>query len=269
MEEECVGAKAQSLAVMGASSGLPVLEGDVPPFERKAVVRKRCHERFSNLVAWIESQAEGETCAPFSAVERGAVERVFELGRLLLLLFLVCAEERTAASLEPRVREWDLSYERGARKPRVIGTFFGKVCFWRTWMSPIRRDRRRRYRGFFPLDRALGLTRDGFSALIVQLVLRLAAEMPFERAAETMTLFCGWSPSTRTIEELVLGAGPYARRFHAEAPPPEGDGDVLVIQIDSKGAPMATDAELGAALSRRPLGMEFSSSIRGLEPCAR
>lgn len=221
----------------------PRKDQGAPPFDDSRVVEDRCQQLFSGMLLWLKGQVSGEACARFDAVEPELVKRILELGRLLVLLFLTCAEERVRVQVPVRLVEGGRLYERSPRKARHIGTFFGKVWFWRTHMyCPPGRDRRGR--GFFPLDAAIGLTRDGFSWLVMSLAIRLAVQMPFERAAGTMKRFVGWSPATRTIEELVLGLGALAPEFQESAPAPKDDGDVLVTEIDSKGAPTATETEL-------------------------
>lgn len=254
----------QSMAEGQSAAQTPRTKQGPDLFEKSSVVERRCHELLSEILEWIKGQANGEVCAELATVETGMVPRVFELGLLLLLFFLTCAEERVAACFPGVLLERGRAYERDQRKPRLLGTFFGKLWFWRTYMySPPRRERTRG-QGFFPLDRVLGLTRDGFSWHVISLALRLAVEMPFERAYATMTSFLGWSPATRTIEELALGVGTYAPEFQASAPPPEGDGDILVIQIDSKGIPTATEAELKKRRQeRRPNPHPESKRHRG------
>ena len=67
--------------------------------------------------------------------------------------------------------------------------------------------------GFHPLDVALGLTRDGFSPWVVQLVTRLATRMSFAASRRICKAVLGWSPSTEAIEDLVLGLGRQAGPF--------------------------------------------------------
>jgi hypothetical protein len=230
-------------------SEVQVLSKGPPPFESGRVVEERCNKAFATLMVWVKAQA-GQV-ARFDAVEAGVVKQIFELGRLLLSLYLACAEERVFAMTPAIVIESQRAYAKNQRKVRQLGTYFGKVWFWRTYMYSAPRGRSNGG-GFFPLDRALGLARDGFSWLVIKLAVRLTVDMPFERAALTMTQFLGWSPATRTLEELVLGLGARAHEFQVQAPPPANDGDVLVIQPDGKGAPTATDSELAKRRVKRP-----------------
>src|SRR3954452_23184234 len=57
-------------------------------------------------------------------------------------------------------------------------------------------------------------------------------------------MFLGASPPASAIEEWVLGLARPAYVYLSEGPLPEGEGDVLVIEIDGKAAPTATQQEL-------------------------
>src|SRR4051794_27496586 len=57
-------------------------------------------------------------------------------------------------------------------------------------------------------------------------------------------MFLGAAPPASAIEEWVLGLARPAYLYLSEGPLPEGDGDVLVIEIDGKAAPTATEQEL-------------------------
>lgn len=129
---------------------------------------------------------------------------------------------------------------------RRLGTFFGKVRYWRTYMVNPGGGA-----GIYPLDVALGLTRDGFSMLVMGLAARLATLVPFDTAAALLVNFLGWSPSKMTVEKAVLGLGHYTCEWFESAPRPKGDGEVLIVQIDSKAAPTAKEEELEKRRGRR------------------
>ena len=59
---------------------------------------------------------------------------------------------------------------------------------------------------------------------------RLATKMSYAAAARVMVSFLDWSPSTKTIEEATLGLGRFTAEWVEHRPPPEGDGEVLVIR---------------------------------------
>jgi hypothetical protein len=49
----------------------------------------------------------------------------------------------------------------------------------------------------------------------------------------------------------VLGLGRHTADWFEQAPAPEGDGEVLVIMFDGKGAPTATESELSRRRGKR------------------
>ena len=175
--------------------------------------------------------------------EQALIPLVFALGRLALVLFLTRQEERL--DIPVRERRARSLYERREAKSRLLGTFFGKIRYWRCFMHRVGGG------GYFPLDIALRLPEGGFDMTIVGLMTRLATKLSF---AQTRLLLChmlGWSPSTSTIEKAVLGLGRYTQEWFEHAPAPEQDGEVLIIQIDSKCPPTATESELAKRRGRR------------------
>jgi len=104
---------------------------------------------------------------------------------------------------------------------------------------------------YYPLDIELGLPRDGFTMLLRSHAAKLATKMSYAQAVGVLTIFLQWSPSQRTVEEMVLGLGRHTQQWFESAPPPQGDGEVLVIQIDSKATPTATDEELKKRRGKR------------------
>ena len=169
----------------------------------------------------------------FFAFETQLVPKVLALGRLFVQLFLCMRQEQFQAT-HPQSQP---GYKRIAPKSRLLGTFFGKVRYWRTYFY-------REGGGYYSLDVELGLTGDGFSMLIQSLATRIATKMSYAQAVVTLTLFLHWSPAQGSIESMVLGLGRHTGDWFEAAPAPEGDGEVLVIQIDSKATPTATDEEL-------------------------
>jgi hypothetical protein len=55
--------------------------------------------------------------------------------------------------------------------------------------------------------------------------------LAFASARATFARFCEWTPSQRTVLRMVDAVGAGARGFLEQAPPPPGDGDILVIQV--------------------------------------
>ncbi len=171
----------------------------------------------------------------FLEFERELIPGVFNLGRLFVGLFLCMRQE-----------EWQPTPCGGKKgekcqgpKPRSIGTVFGKVSYWRTYIY-----RGDEHTGYYPLDAQLGLPRDGFGMLVRSYAVRIATKMSYAQSVAVLSTFLGWSPSQKIVEEMVLGLGKHTGEWFESSPAPENDGDVLIVQIDSKASPTATDEEL-------------------------
>jgi len=170
---------------------------------------------------------------PFRLFEADLLQRLFGLGCLLVRLFLMRRQERFSQTPPASHRLGNPAAE------RTLKTVFGKVSYMRTQWR-----RRAGGGGCHPLDAALGLTRDRFSPWVIQFVTRLATRMSFRSSRILCRSVLGWSPSVDSIETLVLGLGRLAGPFAKQQAAPEGDGEVLVIEVDGKCPPTARESEL-------------------------
>jgi len=171
------------------------------------------------------------------------------VGRAASELFLSCAQERVAAATKNGVRVGDRVLRPAPRlQARNLTGLFGVVRYYRTYLRENYAGRRR---GMHPLDLALGLTSDRFSMNVLSLSARLATKMSFAEARTTAALLLPTVPSTEVIEQTVLGLGTFTGQWFADLPAPEGDGEVLIVMIDSKGAPTATERELRRRRGKR------------------
>ena len=130
---------------------------------------------------------------------------------------------------------------------RTLKTSCGPVAYVRAFLVP----RHGGGPGVHPLDVALGLTRDAYSPLVIGWFCRLATRVSFQVASGLGGMFLGAAPPASAIEEWVLGLARPAYVYLSEGPLPEDDGDVLVIEIDGKAVPTATEQETGAASPAR------------------
>ncbi len=218
-------------------------ETDAPgPCPSTATVRAQVEASVGELVAYVETAGER---TDYEGFERELVKRIFALARLLIVLFLHLWQEKTRPP--KRLVKGRARYRRQPPKGRLLGTYFGKVRYWRSYLL----QTNGRGGGYYPVDDALGLTADGFSFGLLGRAVALATKMSFAAAATTMASFLGWSPSTKTIERATLGLGRHTSAWFEQAPPPEDDGDVLVVQIDSKATPTATEGELKKRRGKR------------------
>jgi hypothetical protein len=195
------------------------------------------------LLDFTIAQVNADEIPSFKDFEHELRERVQLVARFLVMLFLCLCEQRVADALEPVVEVGGRRYKRRPPIARNLMTVFGVVRYFRTYLRgpPVKKGRRR---GFHPLDALLGLTKDRLSMGVLAIGAYLATKMSFSQARECLMRTRGEAPSTEVLEKAVLGLGAHADAFFEQAPAPEGDGEVLVIQFDGKGAPTATAREL-------------------------
>jgi hypothetical protein len=196
---------------------------------------------FDDLVAYCEAC---ET--PFWRFEKELLVRIAVLGCCLIRLFLTAREER----LDVRPYLEDGAYRPGeAHAERTLKTFYGEVKYGRHYLQA-----RRGGGGFFPLDVVLGLTRDRLTPWVMHWVARLATRMSFKAARMMCKAVLNWAPATETIEQVVLGMGREAAAFMRQHPASSAEhpeGNVLVIEIDGKCPPTATEEELAKRRGKR------------------
>ncbi len=217
-------------------------------------IERAIHEQVKDILEFLKKP---DPARSFDALERRLLPLVFALGRLFLAFFLAWREEHSNSEVERWAKR---GFRRRRAQPRLLGTYFGKVRYWRTYMSEESGS------GLYPLDLALGLSADGFSLLVLDLAARLATLVSFDQVTALQMLFLGWSPSKTTVEKIVLGLGKHTGEWFRQAPPPADDGEVLVLQIDSKATPTATETELQKRRGkRRPNRFPQSPRHRGRE----
>src|SRR3954451_19586757 len=221
---------------MSASQSNPVGVACPPTVDE---LQTQIHQRLDEIIA---SCFQDPDPASFLEFETALLTLLRSLGCLLIQLFLRARHDR----LDPAV--WKARGYRTAdpAAERTLKTSCGPVTYVRAFLVP----RHGGGSGVHPLDVALGLTRDGYSPLVIGWFCRVATRVSFQVASGLGEMFLGSAPPTSAIEEWVLGLARPAYVYLSEGPLPEGDGDVLVIEIDGKAVPTATDQEL--ARRRKP-----------------
>lgn len=183
-----------------------------------------------------------DTDRTFHVVEADLFRRLFELGRLLVALFLL------SRHLQGRFQYSNRIYRPGdTYAERKLQTVFGEVTYGRLHL----RRRKGGGCGYHPLDVELGLTRDGFSPMTISFLVRLATRMSYASVQVISRGAWGWAPSTETLHGLVIGLGRYAGCYVSQGQwwkkknkGKHREGEVLVIELDGKCPPTATEAEL-------------------------
>ena len=186
----------------------------------------------------------GGEAKDFYSAEKSLGEMVSQLACLFFQLFLMAFGERLDC------KKWldsGLYYAKKTPIARSIKTIYGKVKYWRIYL--VRKGKVGG--GFYPLDTVLGITRDGFSPLVIGLAAKLATRVSFGTAVILFRSFCRWSPSSESIEHLVLGIGRDASAYMEVVEPPQNDGEILIIQSDGKATPTATEQELSKRRGKR------------------
>jgi len=202
-------------------------------------IKARIEEEVSHTLAFLEAPESGS----FWSVEKKIIALTLTLGRLFLAYFLAWRHERFASEFPALCLQ---GFHVKSPQPRLLGTYFGKVRYWRTYLR--RHDRE----GLYPLDAALGLTADGFSFNVIALAAKLCTmATSYDQAAALFSLFLSWAPSKMSFEKAVLGLGRYTNEWFEKAPAPPRDGEVLVIQVDGKATPTATDSEMEKRRGKR------------------
>ncbi|MDM8515979.1 hypothetical protein QUF76_07255 [Desulfobacterales bacterium HSG16] len=229
--------------IMDGIKAMPfVTEEQLSSKEIKNKIRSECEK----LINFCDGEKENDVREGISFFEfEKTLKTLFaSFGCLFIQLFLAAGHERLDYS---KWTDTNLYYARKNPIARAIKTVFGEVKYWRTYL--IRKDNIGN--GFHPLDAVLGLTRDGFSPSVMSLVTRLATRVSFKSSVLIYTYFYDWSPSTESIESLVLGIGRNAGNYMEVVDPPEGDGEVLIIESDGKATPTATEEELNKRRGER------------------
>jgi len=215
---------------MSASQGSPIVAGCPPTVED---LQRQTRERLDEVIAYC-SNDQGP--ASFLEFETALLGLLRSLGCLLIQLFLRARHDR----LDPAA--WQARGYRVADPAagRTLKTSCGPVAYARAFLVP----RHGGGPGVHPLDVALGLTRDAYTPLVIGWLCRLATRVSFRVASGLGGMFLGAAPPASAVEEWVLGLARPAYVYMSEGPLPEDEGEVLVIEIDGKAAPTATEQEL-------------------------
>lgn len=165
------------------------------------------------------------------------------LGRALFALFFA---HRVAS--ETREVERARGREPAGRRVSMLGTRCGRVEFVRPFWRASKRSRAE-----LLVDAKLGLGAGGFTLAVVAGVARLCAQMAFASVRREWRDIYGWAPSPRAILRMVDAVGDAGQVFLETLPAPEDDGEVIVIQVDAKGAPMISPAEYERRAQQRTI----------------
>ena len=204
------------------------------------VLKQRVRNKTEKIIGFCCEEKVKEN---FLGFEKLLHSQIRQLACLFLQLFLMSLQEKF------NYNQWLKKglYYKGALISRKIKTIHGEVRYWRNYL--IKKEKNNG--GFYPLDMMVGLTSDGFSPWVISLATKLATRVSFSASVLLFKSFCGWSPSGKAIGELVLGMGRDSSLYMEYTEAPKDDGEVLVIEVDGKATPTATEEELNKRRGKR------------------
>ncbi len=198
-------------------------------------LERQLRDCLQGTIGFVQTQCGAMTLLEF---ERACWPFVMRIGQLLVALFLAVRREQLKIVVEPDLRV------KARFASRQLKTQCGPVSYGRAYVH-------RAGGGWFPLDAMLGITPDCFSWRVTELVTRLATRLSYASVQELTQALLGWSPSASAVERLVLGLGSRASAYLQTQRIFVDDGEVLIIEIDGKAAPFATEQELQARRQKR------------------
>ena len=191
----------------------------------------------------IEFWSNNSSCSNFFDAEKGIQVLMSELAVLFFQLFLTSYQE--SFDYSSWLKE-DKYYMKKKPSVRTIKTIYGKVCYYRSYLA-----NKKGGGGLFPLDIDLGIFQDGFSPLVMKLSTKLSTKVSFRAAVEIFTNFYLWSPSSSSIESLVLGMGKTSSMYMEQVVSCPDDGEIIVIEADGKATPTVREEELEKRKGKR------------------
>src|SRR5579883_726580 len=208
----------------------------------RAAARTQVDAVWAALLAWLTPAGDQRRLWD---IEQGLWQRLWTLGRALLALWLAhrrpCGVPRRIRGLDGRIYRWHGS------RATPVKSIFGRLAVRRAFYVI---GDGKHGDTYAPLDRELGLQPGGFSLLTLSFASYLSAQVAFGQVRSTLLRFWGWAPATKSLMKLVDRTGPLGRPFLQAQGAPKDDGEILVIEVDGKGAPMISDTEMSRR--RRP-----------------
>ncbi len=191
-------------------------------------------QSFEDTLSWLIGE---ESPASLHAVDSELWPRLMALGAALVSVWLAHSLPREVPASFRHGRAW---YSEMRLSSEIVRSRFGEV-----WLSrPVYRLVHGHGHALVaPHDRQIGLAAGRMSLCVHLLTAWLVAQLPFDGAVEVASRFSGYWPSKRAAQGIVDKLGPVAAEFLWDLPAPDDDGDILVIQVDGKGAPMMTPEE--------------------------
>lgn len=196
--------------------------------------RQSARDAFDSLLCWLEEES---LLSSLSAMEAELMVRLMALGVALVALWLAA---RLPQQVPRTLRIGSARYVYRALAGDAVRTRFGQMWAVRPVYTLLHG---RAPATLAPQDGAIGLAAGRMSLGVYLTAGWLAARMSFDDCVEVTEQFGQYAPSKNAVMGIVDQLGPRAQQWLAAMPAPDDDGDILVIQTDSKGAPMISSVE--------------------------
>lgn len=190
------------------------------------------HQRFKALLDYLLGDGQ-------KADAYGVEVKIFrEILAIALLLMAAWFMKKRGGDVGPAiVTEGGEELPREACKPRRFITIFGELKLWRWFYhrdgSP----------GIFPLDQDANLPQSTYSYFVQDFLGEWLTDATYEKTAAGFEKVFGFRPPKHTVEDLAPPAAADADPYYESLgnPPPETEGEVLVVAIDGKGVPLVKE----------------------------
>lgn len=171
----------------------------------------------------------------FDELERGVVQRVLEIGRLSIGIFLGLQGDGDVGETFTLPEGKELR-----RLPKTHGRELLSVFGEFTLERAVYGSREGQKIELIPLDSRLGLPEGKLSYLLEDWNGLLATEQPFGQVAKTLEQILGLRQHVDTLEQMTRRMAAAVEGFRDERPTPPADeeGSILVRSGDGKGVPI-------------------------------
>jgi hypothetical protein len=190
----------------------------------------KAQEQLQALIAFVQQSSQQQL--RLDQVERGLFSRLLQLGFSLLTAYVAAAGDGNVGdtATDRSNQTWKRLPEPHARPYRSI---FGPLRIAR-FVYGTREGQKIQH---VPLDAVLGLPEGDFSYVLDDWTQRFCVQGSFAEAVGSLDDLLGLRPSVRSLEHINQTLGAQAGTFACQrpAPPPEEEGELLVLTADHKG----------------------------------
>jgi hypothetical protein len=190
----------------------------------------KAQEQLQALFAFVQQSSQQQL--RLDEVERGLFSRLLQLGFSLLTAYVAAAGDGNVGdtATDHSDQTWKRLPEPHSRPYRSI---FGLLSIAR-FVYGTREGQKIQQ---VPLDATLGLPEGESSYVLEDWTQRFCVQGPFAEAVRSLDDLLGLRPSVRSLEHMNQTLAEEAGNFACQrpAPPPEEEGELLVLTADHKG----------------------------------